>query len=224
MTIDEIQFKDIFKRLRAYKMERNLTSDMQKEGLLGNLLEELTEYTRANTEEEKIDALCDIVVFTANVMNDTEKDTDLELAKFPILVLDENRKLPKPLKLVKLAVETLKENKEAFYMNLIENCMKDMYSLGYDPYKCMIETIKEIFSRKGCWDDKIKKFVKYQGFYTKEDIIKKYLEEDKNLKEEDIQINDYDFETWGVNVDAYPHIHKYPKWYKAEYKNCKLTK
>lgn len=42
----------------------------------------------------------------------------------------------------------------------VEVCFSAMRSYGYDPFKAMDETIKEISSRTGHFDDTINKFVK----------------------------------------------------------------
>lgn len=43
---------------------------------------------------------------------------------------------------------------------LVYNCEHLCKNLGFDFYKCILETIKEIESRTGFYDERLKKFIK----------------------------------------------------------------
>lgn len=212
-SISVEELKEIFTELGDYKRIRKLSIDKQKEGLAGNLFEELSEYARAKSDEEKIDALCDIFVFTANTMPHTDhKIKNKDEFMYPMVVYDKD---PKEIPLARIAggvVLILREEAEIIRMNLLETCLKAMYNLGYDPVKAMKETIKEISSRKGHWDDKIKKFVKDPGVYSE-----KELEDVSLCVEYDEKKNKF------LVTDIEGRYHWYvDKWYKADYKSCKL--
>ncbi|QQV87827.1 hypothetical protein [Campylobacter phage CJLB-7] len=57
------QFNEIKERLEKYRERKNLTYENQQEKFLGNVFEKVSEYFRAKDDLEKIDALCDIVIY-----------------------------------------------------------------------------------------------------------------------------------------------------------------
>lgn len=65
----------MFQSLKEWREERGLQSTIGN--IQGNLCEELTEYLRANTVDEQIDALCDIVVFSINAIEAKGYDAEL---------------------------------------------------------------------------------------------------------------------------------------------------
>lgn len=60
--------------LKQWRDERHLTIKSQRDGLMGNLCEELSEYYRATNNDKKIDALCDMYVFCMNSMETSIRD------------------------------------------------------------------------------------------------------------------------------------------------------
>lgn len=145
----QLELKDLQTRLSVWKAERHLTTEGQKKGLVSNLLEELTEYSRATTVEQEIDSHCDMMVFIINAFdkienydkhNNAQEYEDSEAAQW-------------------LAIDLLRniDKNPAFCIRLL--CEQISY-FGYNPYKCMLETIKEISSRTGKWNDDLKKFIK----------------------------------------------------------------
>ena len=193
-----LQFKDIVSKLEQWSIERKLDMDKQRSGIIGNLLEEITEFSRANNEIEKIDALSDILVFLINVMD--KKDID----KYNTCTI--NIPYVNPLcSLLHLI------NKYIIFhisiMEMIKSVITIIEQHKYNAYLCLIETIKEISSRTGSWDDNIKKFIKDKGLY-KEDIEKMG---DGNIVYEDDET--IIFNNNGKEV-------RYKKWYKANYILC----
>ena len=57
---------NIFESLSVWREERGLQKQIGN--VAGNICEELTEYLRATTVEDEIDALCDMVVFAINAI------------------------------------------------------------------------------------------------------------------------------------------------------------
>lgn len=64
------ELSSLLARLEIWRAERGIDYEMQRDGLLGNVLEECTEFIRAQSTYERIDALCDIAVFVMNSQKD----------------------------------------------------------------------------------------------------------------------------------------------------------
>lgn len=210
--LQEFQTKliDIQHKLSTWRELRRLSVSEQQKGFVSNLLEELTEYSRATNDIERIDALCDIIVFTLNAHNETyslvsfdnfEISTDIDFAR-NILSQSDN-----PSMIVRL-------------------CCDKIISLGYNPYKCMLETIKEISSRTGHYDEKIHKFIKDKGAYSLEEAMDKREQECKGLNNYSIELSQETETVWilkesyGNQWDGGGGYVTYVKWHKADYESC----
>ena len=148
----QLEFKDIKTRLSVWKAERHLTTKQQRDGLVSNLLEELTEYSRANSVEVKIDALCDMMVFIINSYD--EAQIRYNYVKYYKKAISADRLASNLLD----ALVDLKPIECVTYC--VERLCEQIRHLGYKPYECMLETIKEISSRTGYFDETINKFIK----------------------------------------------------------------
>ena len=149
----------IRKALKEWRKERHLTRENQFSGLINNLLEEVNELKEAKDDYEKIDAYCDMAVFAFNVLDD-----DYEIA---INIANQSREYlgnATALEVIILGLsEDLKKHPDIsneLLVNFIEYLFSNIYYLGFNWFKCMIETIKEINSRVGKWDESRKKWVK----------------------------------------------------------------
>lgn len=100
---------NIFEELKKWREERGLTSTVGN--IQANLAEELTELLRANTEEEKIDALCDMIVFSINAMEAMGYDAKLAIEETIKEVASRKGEMSKELnKWVKFKDEESKKN------------------------------------------------------------------------------------------------------------------
>lgn len=72
--IDNIEELTIRESLKVWRMERNLTPLKSEPGLIGNLLEEITEIARARTLEDVVDGILDYLVYLVNVLPELELD------------------------------------------------------------------------------------------------------------------------------------------------------
>ncbi|RDU53339.1 hypothetical protein CQA49_06735 [Helicobacter sp. MIT 00-7814] len=222
------QFQEIQDELKKWRDERHLTQESQREGLIGNLLEELTEYARAKDDLERIDALCDMVVFCLNAFKTDElrvfsyqKDTSSLLEELSKSVVSKTYNFnPRP-------TDILTNGVGLFLKRFIGVCINIIQGLGFNPYLCMKETIKEISSRTGEYDDKLKKFVKDTGFYNLQEAecFKEGLFKEKSVKEAEIKELDNSFEI-KVVFDVGSGDNKidniiFAKWYKADYEACR---
>lgn len=155
MTLEQEQH--LQELLKQWREERHLTLKMQNDGLMGNLCEEFSEYYRASNRNEKIDALCDIYVFCMNSLNTNIKN----ISEFPRIYLEKRYRI----NLLEKINFILEDNLDSDYLNtilysLMLNVENEAKLIGYDFYKCMIETIEEISSRTGYYNKNIHKFVK----------------------------------------------------------------
>ena len=196
----KINLNEIYAQLKAWRHERGITAESQKAGYLVNVMEELGELATALREYERfskpsypyqknkkyaeheiIDALCDISVFTINAWADIPcelKRTEIELRKSS---LDADYILKQMVE--KCARFSYFEWGEASAFNIILiNCAYLCEHYGFNFQIAMDETIKEISSRTGSYDEKAKKWIKdssdearakwYQADYEKARIKK----------------------------------------------------
>lgn len=157
MKQSAIELAAIYEKLNEWKAERYLTLDNQRVGYYSNILEELGELSvalRASDSNGYIDALCDIVVFTVNA---------LEEYRYCPTVLNITRNTPREALLRILLHEVGKYGR-----NWESRCVCNIYHIcnllaiqeDYDLFVCMNETIKEISSRTGSYDPAIGKWIK----------------------------------------------------------------
>ena len=175
----KINLEQIYAGLKAWRHERGITAQSQKDGYIVNVMEELGELAQALRDYEKfskhdcpyceidkqkaehgiIDALCDISVFTINAGADmpcTVKRTEIELKKSS---LDADYILKQMVE--KCARLSYFEWGEASAFNIIlVNCAYLCEYYGFNFQIAMLETIKEISSRTGTYDENAKKWVK----------------------------------------------------------------
>lgn len=150
---------EIRKLLAEWRYERYIEADKQLEGLTKNIREEIDEYFDSSKKEDvhgMIDAFCDIMVFCYNtdpdltLYNPFNKRKTIQLIREQVIQLEH--------------IDNLKSVKRArvdsYIMSIIEMCENGIKSLGFDPKQCMIETIKEISSRKGSYNEDEKKWIK----------------------------------------------------------------
>lgn len=165
-----IAFKNVAQELSEWRSERCMTIDIQRQGFTPNVFEELTEYYRATNDNEKIDALCDIAVFSFNVIEiDTIIDNLKELYYKAYKIAEANDFHSEPsmynlgrISMYASALNTLYDE-NVWKTNITEiliSVISEVFALGYDFFKCMDETIREISSRTGQYDTAIGKWVK----------------------------------------------------------------
>lgn len=208
------QIFQIYTDLKKWKEIRHLTSENQLKGIVPNLLEEFVEYERAENTIDKIDALCDLIVFCLNSIDNQD-----------LLTFNLNNFDKQSFSMILQYISNIREiqNKDNSDINIIENllirifniCVDKINELNFKPYECLLETTKELNSRKGEWKDSINKFVKFKGVYSKDGLLKsiKNINEYLSIEETEnmfILIN----KTTGEKTS-------FIKWYKANYNNCK---
>lgn len=169
--------------LAKYREKRSITLESQLPGLTSNLLEEVTELSRATELVDVIDAMLDYNVFLANAIEGIDIDPVLdpeivkeieEKHKKLSVITNEDLALYKK-SLISLLLEGIRasiaismpnikqEHIDSFteYLNgIIINIKSSITLLNYDYAKCLEEVMKAIHTRKGHWDSTISKFVK----------------------------------------------------------------
>lgn len=179
MTLKQEQH--LQKLLKQWRDERHLTVESQRDGLMGNLCEELSEYYRATNESDKIDALCDIYVFCMNSLDGDFKVTidDFDRTLISEIYITQRFKLRLvseiELKLIELKAKDIIVDTFNLHLYVFMRCVEnEALKLGYNFYECMLETIKEISSRTGSYDSNIHKFVKDKS----KEAVKKWYKAD----------------------------------------------
>ena len=174
----KIDLTEIYKGLDEWRAERGITAESQKAGYLVNVMEELGELASALRDYEKfsateqdtakkqkaeyeiIDALCDISVFTINVGADINCNEKLESINTTTQTTRCNSSLSFLLSECGNFDYYGKLSSYVCFNQILLSCAKLCEQYGFNFEIAMLETIKEISSRTGAYDEKAKKWVK----------------------------------------------------------------
>ena len=175
----KINLTKIYKGLEAWRAERKITAESQRQGYIRNVMEELGELAaglrdydswskcdlrfcqihKEMAERLIVDAICDIAVLTINAGADIPSCVKHTEIKFKKSSLDADYILKQMVE--KCAMLSYFEWGEASAFNIILiNCAYLCEKYGFNFEIAMLETIKEISSRTGSYDEKAKKWVK----------------------------------------------------------------
>ena len=175
----KIDLTEIYKGLDEWRAERGITAESQKAGYLVNVMEEFGELATALREYERfskpsypyqknkkyaehgiIDALCDISVFTINVGADINCNEKLESINTTTQTTRCNSSLSFLLSECGNFDYYGKLSSYVCFNQILLSCAKLCEQYGFNFEIAMLETIKEISSRTGAYDEKAKKWVK----------------------------------------------------------------
>ena len=182
----KINLNEIYAQLKAWRHERGITAESQKQGYIVNVMEELGELATALREYERfsktdlaynlpddlayydtvkkvaeheiIDALCDISVFTINA------GADIPYSITPFII--ETKREFSVADIFVAIADFIRADNNGSPFNyydfalILKYCASVCEQYGFDFQKSMIETIKEISSRTGSYDEVSKKWVK----------------------------------------------------------------
>lgn len=199
----EQQFEDIKSRLKKWREDRGLSVEGQRENFEVNYTEELLEFFKAerdNNKREMIDALCDMVIVAIN-SGKTLGDWHYSIKN-----------------------ETFDISFLTYVLNDNADCELILYALkhfGYDPYLCLLETIKELETRTGSWNEKEGKWCKHKGAYILEEAKKEVYKLGYDAVDLDVEDEKYWWFNCWDDAGSYESIY-IKKWYKADYSKCKL--
>ena len=161
-----IYLDKIYSDLELWRVENKITAESQKEGYIINIMEEFGEMSKAIRdyakfsqpdchyskeykqvcEHEIIDAICDISVLTINAGADIRDE-------YKPLSIDTTNTFS-DLNCLLLYTSTFD------FKKILLNCAVLCENYGYNFEIAMLETIKEISSRIGSYDEASKKWVK----------------------------------------------------------------
>ena len=174
----KIKLNEIYAQLEAWRAERGITAKSQKEGYPVNVMEEFGELASALRDYEKfsateqdtakkqkaeyeiIDALCDISVFTINVGADINCNEKLESINTTTQTTRCNSSLSFLLSECGNFDYYGKLSSYVCFNQILLSCAKLCENYGFNFEIAMLETIKEISSRTGSYDEVSKKWVK----------------------------------------------------------------
>lgn len=166
--------------LYDWRKERRLDLRGQLAGLYKNIIEELNELKEAKDDCERIDAICDIAVFSFNALGEFKRDLVIShygnktLESFSQAVKNRANEADGLFREIDEFImvkgfrndadyKMAKDKKykwEFLIWEIIIECWEMCDQLGFDFLKAMDETIKEISSRTGHWDEIQNKFIK----------------------------------------------------------------
>lgn len=153
--------------LESWRAERRLTTEGQREGYLSNVLEEMAEYAdaaRTNNSHEKIDAICDMLVFSGNIVPISSLVSN-EILDIPVPEKHTLQFLAKKMSAYKRVADTIIEGRKHEEVSL---ALYELFAIceiiakedGYDLYKSLKEVAKQINSRTGAWSAEKNKWIK----------------------------------------------------------------
>ena len=178
-----INLEQIYAGLKAWRAERGITAESQKAGYIVNVMEEFGELATALREYERfskpsypypknkkyaehgiIDALCDISVLTINA------GADIPCQMKP-LIIETKREFSVASIFVAIADFIRTDVNNSPFVNgspfnyydfarILRCCASVCEQYGFNFEIAMLETIKEISSRTGTYDENAKKWVK----------------------------------------------------------------
>lgn len=176
----KINLNEIYSQLEVWRDERKITAESQREGYIRNIMEELGELAaglrdydswskccdlrfcqihKEMAEREIVDALCDIAIFTINAGEHIPCELKRTEMKWKKSSLNADYILKQLVE--KCALFSYFEWVEPSTFNIILiNCAYLCEHYGYNFELAMLETIKEISSRTGAYDEKAKKWIK----------------------------------------------------------------
>lgn len=155
---------EIIKRLELWRKERQLDKsqgfvfDLDKQ--VSFLTEEITEYLRAKDDHERVDALCDLTVFSINAINGIDNDYS-DIFSSTYCMQKKNYHIANIIDRLPYLFKC-KQNGKYNFVDIIEMCKYMIENLGFNYDLCMNETLLEIESRKGAFNNETGKWEKFK--------------------------------------------------------------
>ena len=175
----KIYLTKIYAELKAWRNERKITAESQKDGYTLNVMEEFGELAQAlrglefenirkTAEHEIIDAICDIAVFTINAGADIPAKEKITIIDTTTATASLNTPFNATI-LCSLVEDCMYFASDPggksgfipdFFNQILVDCAKLCEHYGFNFEIAMLETIKEISSRTGSYDKASKKWIK----------------------------------------------------------------
>lgn len=172
----KINLEQIFKELQVWRDERGITAESQKEGFLVNVIEKLGELATAvrkynefskqggvekqKAEHEIINALCGISIFIVNTEFTINSGLINKISSFDTDKYEPSDFTDLHALLYYISQYPIKWEYIYFkeILELIAKILEVDYGFNFEV--AMLETIKEISSRTGSYDENARKWVK----------------------------------------------------------------
>jgi len=172
---------NIIQRLEAWAMSRHISEQLpNKADYVANVVGELGEYYEAvknKDENETVDAIADIIVFSITevfkafknypvisaVYEDDEYYAEL-VAMYQKFGYESNRSIFIFTVVKEIGAES---SKYQYLFNTINTCYNKLVNDGYDIRLVMDEVLKVLESRTGTWSDEAGKFLKDESLEAK---------------------------------------------------------
>ena len=176
----KIDLTEIYAKLEAWRAERRITAESQRQGYLRNIMEELGELAAGLRDYDSWSKCCDLR-FCQIHKEMAERVIVDALCDIAILTINAGVHIPYELKRTEMEWKKSSLNADYILKQMVENCAEFSY-FDWGEQKCfniilincaylcehygfnfeiaMLETIKEISSRTGAYDENAKKWVK----------------------------------------------------------------
>lgn len=154
---------NIFTKLYDWAEERTITQQPHdKNGFVANLVSELKEYIESDYYG-KVDSLCDTVVFCATELPKLGFSKEAMSEKYDDVVIKRitDYKTHEEVMIDFLGDIVDTEFTESKFDAIVGYCFSKLNYMGIDFEIAMEETFKEIDSRRGAWNDEVKKWKKF---------------------------------------------------------------
>ena len=148
------EFNDIDCKLEQWRNIRRITKEEKREELIHILLEKTITFSRTKNVYERVDAICEIIIFLLNSYDINYKEKDYKKAIYT------NRKVSIITLLSNWLLKHTKKTKTIEASYGFVDCLISLSNLGFDSYKCLLEKHKEIFTKSGYYDEFKKEFIK----------------------------------------------------------------
>lgn len=157
--------EDIFTSLNTWREERGLQNTVGN--IAANIGEEIVEYLRAENDEQRVDALCDLFVFSVNALYASDHDKyNYFISSYYIKMsyrLDRNWFFDIVECFSSLCRdEVIIAQNIGILGHISQYSIFQIEKLGFDFLIAMDETLKEIHSRTGAWNNNTRKWEKFK--------------------------------------------------------------
>lgn len=181
--LDEVKIRKIKNRLDKWCQERKLTLKQQQDEYLVKILEEIKSFILAVTDEERIEKLCNIAIFSLNTIEvdkiyyDHLNDNKFNKSIGHIVEILGQDVIDRASIIAKHTLDNKNNEEYCAIAQILKICDKMANELGFNFYLCLSEKINELENCTGKWNDKTNSFEKDCGAFDYEEAeqtVKEY--------------------------------------------------
>lgn len=163
MNTGTITIEGVFKSLDDWREERGLEHTVGN--IAANIGEEIVEYLRATNDYLRVDALCDLCIFGINAihaMNSEAFEIAIKTELLKVVNQQDVRFNHFPYICSLFAKSTMLTLPDEEVARIVISARAQITHLGFDFLVAMDETLKEIHSRTGAWNEETQKWEKFK--------------------------------------------------------------